>query len=134
MNNLLVLSPLKAGAVVEEMDFSKCPSWVQIHGFPIEKMSRANAEIIGKRFGRLLAIETSPDNILLARSFLRVKVEINIDQPLPKGFWIRRAKICGFLISMRSYRISAMLVGGLAMRAEVTDLLLEKQVRNRDMA
>ncbi|KAG5565320.1 hypothetical protein RHGRI_001274 [Rhododendron griersonianum] len=90
MNNLLVLSPLKAGAVVEEMDFSKCPFWVQIHGFPIEKMSRANAEIIGKRFGRLLAIETSPDNILLARSFLRVKVEINIDQPLPKGFWIRR--------------------------------------------
>lgn len=90
MNNLLVLSPLKVGAVVEEMVFSKYPFWVQIHGLPIEKMSRTNAEIIGKRFGRLLAIETSPDNILLARSFLRVKVEINIDQPLPKGFWIRR--------------------------------------------
>ncbi|KAF7146847.1 hypothetical protein RHSIM_Rhsim03G0009600 [Rhododendron simsii] len=92
MNNLLVLTPLKDGTVVEQMDFSKCHFWVQIHGLPIEKMSRTNAEIIGRRFGRLLAIETSPDNILLARSFLRVKVEINIDQPLPKGFWIRRKK------------------------------------------
>ncbi|KAI8544035.1 hypothetical protein RHMOL_Rhmol08G0263600 [Rhododendron molle] len=27
--------------------------------------------------------------MLLPRSFLRVKVEINISQPLPKGFWLR---------------------------------------------
>ncbi|KAF7130224.1 hypothetical protein RHSIM_Rhsim10G0112000 [Rhododendron simsii] len=89
MNNLLILQPLKEGMVVSEVDFSTCPIWVQIHGLPVEKMTCANSEIIGKRFGRLLAMETASDNFLLARSFLRVRVEINIPQPLAKGFWLK---------------------------------------------
>ncbi|KAG5527023.1 hypothetical protein RHGRI_028083 [Rhododendron griersonianum] len=60
-----------------------------IHGLPVEKMCRANAEIIGRRFGKLIAIEAAPNTMLLSRSFLRVKVEINISLPLPKGFWLR---------------------------------------------
>ncbi|KAI8574264.1 hypothetical protein RHMOL_Rhmol01G0341400 [Rhododendron molle] len=53
-------------------------------------MTRANAEIIGRRFQRILALEASSDGILLDRSFLRVRVEINLSQPLPKGFWLRK--------------------------------------------
>ncbi|KAH7842957.1 hypothetical protein Vadar_011057 [Vaccinium darrowii] len=90
MNCLLVLKGLVDGVVVSKMDFSLCPFWVQIHGLPVEKMSRVNAEIIGRRFRRLLAIEASSGDILVDRSFLRVRVEINADQPLPKGFWLRR--------------------------------------------
>ncbi|KAF7136176.1 hypothetical protein RHSIM_Rhsim08G0187900 [Rhododendron simsii] len=63
---------------------------IQIHDLPVEKMTRVNAEAIGKRFGRLLAIETSTDGILLGRSFLRVRAEIKIADPFPKGFWLRR--------------------------------------------
>lgn len=63
---------------------------MQIHGLPIEKMTRTNAESIGKRFGRLLAVETAPHDILLGRSFSRIKAEIKITEPLPKGFWLRR--------------------------------------------
>lgn len=90
MSSLLILTPLVEGMVVSDLHFSHCPFRVQVHGLPVDKMSRANAEIIGRRFGKLLALETSPDNILLARSFLRVRVEINLAQPLPKGFWLRR--------------------------------------------
>ncbi|KAF7145512.1 hypothetical protein RHSIM_Rhsim04G0053400 [Rhododendron simsii] len=90
MSSLLILTPLVEGMVVSDLHFSHCPFWVQVHGLPVEKMSRANAEIIGRRFGKLLALETSPDNMLLARSFLRVRVDINLAQPLPKGFWLRR--------------------------------------------
>lgn len=86
MNSLLILQPLKEGMTVSEVDFSTCSKWVQIHGLPMEKMTRANAEIIGKRFGRLLALETASDNFLLSRSFLRVRVEVNITQPLVKDF------------------------------------------------
>lgn len=50
MNNLMVLKQLQDGVGVSEMDFLRCPFWVLIHGLPIEKMSRANAEIIGNRF------------------------------------------------------------------------------------
>ncbi|KAG5537914.1 hypothetical protein RHGRI_025115 [Rhododendron griersonianum] len=90
MNNLLVLKPIQDGMGVAEIDFSRCPFWIQIHGLPIEKMTRANAEIIGNRFDKLLAFETSPDNILLARNFLRIRAEINTTLPIPKGFWLRR--------------------------------------------
>lgn len=75
--------------MVSEVNFSICPIWVQIHGLPVEKMTRANSEIIGKRFGRLLAMETASDNFLLARSFLQVRVEINFTQLLAKGFWLK---------------------------------------------
>ncbi|KAF7139162.1 hypothetical protein RHSIM_Rhsim07G0116500 [Rhododendron simsii] len=89
MNSLLVLKPLENNMVVSEIQFQHCPFWVQIHGLPIEKMCRANAEIIGKRFRKLIAIEAAPSTMLLSRSFLRLKVEINISQPLPKGFMLR---------------------------------------------
>lgn len=35
-------------------------------------------------------MESSADGLLLGRSFLRVRVEIEISKPLPKGFWLRR--------------------------------------------
>lgn len=78
MNNLLVLRKLEEGMVATQIDLSVCPFWVQIHGLPVEKMTRANAEIIGKRFGRILALETSSDSMLLSHSFLRVRVGVNI--------------------------------------------------------
>ncbi|KAF7151661.1 hypothetical protein RHSIM_Rhsim02G0177700 [Rhododendron simsii] len=70
MNSLLVLHPLKEGMVISEIDFSTYPMWVRIHGLPVEKMSRVNAEVIGKRFGKLLALEATSENFLPARSFL----------------------------------------------------------------
>ncbi|KAG5566620.1 hypothetical protein RHGRI_002246 [Rhododendron griersonianum] len=90
MNNLLVLKPLGKGEVIQSMDFSSCPFWVQIHGLPVDKMSRANAEIIGKCFDKLLAIEGGPEGLLLHRSFLRIKVNINLSLPFPKGFWLKK--------------------------------------------
>lgn len=57
MNNLMVLQPLRGGSAVSELEFERYPFWVQIHGLPVKKMTRANAELIGKRFGKLLAVE-----------------------------------------------------------------------------
>ncbi|KAH7852692.1 hypothetical protein Vadar_028014 [Vaccinium darrowii] len=61
MNSLLVLIPLTDGMVISEINFNNCPFWVQIHGLPVGKMSKSNAEIIGRRLGSLLALETSPN-------------------------------------------------------------------------
>lgn len=52
-------------------------------------MSKSNVEIIGRRLGSLLALETSPnEGLCLSRGFLRVHMGINISQPLSKGFWL----------------------------------------------
>ncbi|KAI8528202.1 hypothetical protein RHMOL_Rhmol12G0132200 [Rhododendron molle] len=93
MNSLMVLQPVVNGIAITDHDFSVSPFWVQIHGLPVGKMNRANAEIIGKRFQKLLAIETSPDGILLDRSFLRIRVNINLELPIPKGFWLRSQSV-----------------------------------------
>lgn len=95
MGNLLILKPLPEGVVASEMDFNSSPFWVQIHGLPVEKMTKVNAEIIGKRFARLLGIEAISDGLLIQRSFLRVRVEVNISQPIPKGFWMRQTNPVG---------------------------------------
>ncbi|KAF7116964.1 hypothetical protein RHSIM_RhsimUnG0009800 [Rhododendron simsii] len=89
MNSLLVLRPVEPEVAIPDHDFSVSPFWVQIHGLPVEKMNRANAEIIGKRFQKLLAIETNPNGIILDRSFLRIRVEINLSLPIPKGFRLK---------------------------------------------
>ncbi|KAH7863670.1 hypothetical protein Vadar_020526 [Vaccinium darrowii] len=89
MNNILVLIPLVDGMVVSELKFNICPFWIQIHGLPVEKLNRTNGEFIGKHLGNLLALEAAPDGFCLARGFLRVRVEINIEHPLPRGFWLR---------------------------------------------
>ncbi|KAG5553066.1 hypothetical protein RHGRI_011056 [Rhododendron griersonianum] len=94
MNSLLVLQPVSEGMAIPDHDFSACPFWVQVHGLPIGKMNRSNAEIIGRRFQKHLAIETNPNGIMMdRRSFLRVRVEINLEQPIPKGFWLRAQSV-----------------------------------------
>lgn len=90
MNNTMVLIPLVEGVSISDLVFDFCPFWIQIHGLPVEKMTRANTEIIGKRAGKLLAVEAESEGLLITRSFLRVKVELNITHPIPKGIWIRR--------------------------------------------
>lgn len=89
MNNLLVLKALEDGMIVSEINFSRCPIWVQVHGLPVNKMSRQNAETLANDF-RSSAIEDTGGGLLINRSFLRIKVEIDTNLPLPKGFWLRR--------------------------------------------
>lgn len=107
MNSLLVLQPLQDGLAVNDLDFSLCPFWVQIHGLPCEKMTRSTAVLIGQPFGNLLGVEGASEGLLLNRSFLRVRVEVNLKQPLSRGFWLRRSNNTGrdFWISYKYERL-----------------------------
>lgn len=49
-------------------------------------MTKTNGEIIGRRIGRLMRVEAYCEGLLLYRSFLRIRVAIDITKPLPKGF------------------------------------------------
>ncbi|KAF7147814.1 hypothetical protein RHSIM_Rhsim03G0116700 [Rhododendron simsii] len=64
--------------------------------------------MISLRFQKLLAIETNSNGIMLDRSLLRVRVEINLNLPLPQGFWLRAqlAATKGLWISYKYEKLS----------------------------
>ncbi|KAI8022776.1 hypothetical protein LOK49_LG03G00471 [Camellia lanceoleosa] len=89
MGHLLVLQPLIAGKSTSDMEFNWSPFWVQVHGLPVAKMTRKNAQIIGQRQGNLIGVEALHEGLLLERSFLRLRVEMDVTKPLPLGFFLQ---------------------------------------------
>ncbi|KAI8013777.1 hypothetical protein LOK49_LG05G03660 [Camellia lanceoleosa] len=85
MGSLLVLQTLSTGQTIDEVDFHRCPFWVQAHGLPIQKMTKQNGEIIGNRIGKVINVEAPKDGLFLHCSFLRIRVEINIQNPLSRA-------------------------------------------------
>lgn len=64
--------------------------WIQVHGLSMEMFNQENAHRIGNNMGRCLAVE--PDHVMRQRSFLRLKLEIDIAVPLTTGFWWSNAQ------------------------------------------
>ncbi|KAH7834805.1 hypothetical protein Vadar_019912 [Vaccinium darrowii] len=92
MNNLLVLKEFQKGSTVEEMDFSLCPFWIQVHGLPISCLTKSNAIKIGKQFADFLEVDGMEENggLILSRSFLRIRVLVDTAKPLLRGFFHKR--------------------------------------------
>ncbi|KAH7839409.1 hypothetical protein Vadar_003785 [Vaccinium darrowii] len=93
MNHLLILKEARIGVTMEEIDFSLCPFWVQVHGLPISCLTKTNATKIGKLFADLLDVEGVEDSggLILSRSFLRIKVLVDTSKPLLRGFFQKRS-------------------------------------------
>ncbi|GMP72413.1 hypothetical protein CsSME_00030462 [Camellia sinensis var. sinensis] len=90
MRSLLVLQPLPLGKAIDELDFRWSPFWVQVHGLPLDEMTRAHREVIGNRIGRLVEIEAPSDGLLIHRNFLRLRVEVDVSKPLLQFILYRR--------------------------------------------
>ncbi|KAL7171735.1 hypothetical protein ACSBR2_036407 [Camellia fascicularis] len=72
-------------STISEMEFTHCPFWVQVHGLPLDKMTRRNGQIIGESIGHLIGVAAPNDGLLLSRSFLRIRVDMNVTLPLTRG-------------------------------------------------
>lgn len=64
--------------------FHNSSFWVQVHELGLKKLSRENAHIIGDQIGTF--IQTDEEVECKQRTYIRMKVEVNIDQPLMVGF------------------------------------------------
>uniref|UniRef100_A0A7N2R5R6 CCHC-type domain-containing protein n=1 Tax=Quercus lobata TaxID=97700 RepID=A0A7N2R5R6_QUELO len=80
----------KFACEVDDLDFSSIPLWVQIHGLPIEYMSKENAEEIGALVGEVLEVDFTGSGGVCMSKFLRVKVELKVEDPLLSGFFLDR--------------------------------------------
>ncbi|KAL7189821.1 hypothetical protein ACSBR1_039458 [Camellia fascicularis] len=95
MGSLLVLQTLPLGKAIDELEFRWSPFWVQVHGLPFDKMTRAHGEVISSRIGRLVEIEAPSDGLLIHRSFLRLRIEVDVSKPLLQGFILYRRNSSG---------------------------------------
>lgn len=93
MNYIMSLQRWSPDVAVAEVNFNKVPIWVQVHGLPFGAMTIANVTKIMKLVGDLMEVEDPMVNGVLLRSFMRARVNFNIQNPLPTGCWIPRKNL-----------------------------------------
>lgn len=90
LGQVLLLKQWSPQISSQEVEFSHSPYWIQIHGMPLELLSKDNATRAGSRIGEVLEVEDPFQGTSIIRSFLRVRILLNVKNPLIVGFWIPR--------------------------------------------
>ncbi|KAJ1395231.1 hypothetical protein SESBI_33602 [Sesbania bispinosa] len=90
MGHLLSLQSWVSTATINEVDYHNVDFWVQLHSLPLEYMSNSNAVKVARLLGDIIAIESPFVDDTLLRTFLRVRVRIDVTRPLITGLWLPR--------------------------------------------
>ncbi|KAJ0965443.1 hypothetical protein J5N97_026581 [Dioscorea zingiberensis] len=62
--------------------------WVHLYNLPSEYWDMDTLETVASNFGKLLKVDI-PTMVIDRRKFARICVEINLNQPLKRGVWVR---------------------------------------------
>ncbi|KAJ8775276.1 hypothetical protein K2173_020280 [Erythroxylum novogranatense] len=87
--SILLIHQWKEGEDPAAVDFVKTDVWVQFHGIPLGLASEAIARNIGNLMGTYLEYDTDSRRNFW-NSYLRVRVRINVDEPLIRKKTIRK--------------------------------------------
>lgn len=90
MGFLMIVQERRQFEPISEVLWKFCPYWVQIHGIPIEGFTEENILRIGARIGVVEEYERPIVNGVVMRSFLRIRVLVDVSKSLVDGFWISR--------------------------------------------
>ncbi|KAE8804478.1 retrotransposon unclassified [Hordeum vulgare] len=83
--SLLVVEEFVPSKTLKEYEFRWIPVWVRIFNLPLGMMCREAGEAIGGFMGETLEVDVGPDGMVIG-SYLRVKVKLDIQEPLMRGF------------------------------------------------
>ncbi|QHO02050.1 uncharacterized protein DS421_13g420520 [Arachis hypogaea] len=64
-----------------------------VHGIPYDFMEKETGILIGEMLGVLVEAEEPKTDGVLRRTYLRIRVSINITKALPTGFWLDRENL-----------------------------------------
>ena len=81
--NLMVLQCFEADSNVEKLSFDLTHFWVQVHSIPVQFMNKKVAEGLCETVGQVCRLPIAPTEY--GGSFMRVRVLVNISQPLCRG-------------------------------------------------
>ncbi|RYR08497.1 hypothetical protein Ahy_B05g076213 [Arachis hypogaea] len=104
--NLVNLRLWMEGESVFEVDHDCMEFWIQVHGIPLDHMNKETRILIGGMLGVLAEAEDPKVNGILRRSFLRIRVSINITKALPIGFWLEREEMPPLWVFFKYERLS----------------------------
>ncbi|OMO81698.1 Zinc finger, CCHC-type [Corchorus capsularis] len=86
----LMLKEWPVDAILEEIDFTLSEFWVQVHNLPLAYMTKANAEKIAATFPGLVELDFDSEEPVRWNGVLRMKVKVNVEDPLKTGFYLQR--------------------------------------------
>ena len=85
---ILLLHKLKVGETVSSLTFHEASFWVQIHGLPTLSQTREAGLSIGGILGKVEKVDVGDNGVNLG-CFLRIRVTLDISQPLIRGRMVR---------------------------------------------
>jgi hypothetical protein len=103
---LLVVKPWPPKLSIEEVNFSTCVFWVQVHGLPLQNLTTVNAIKIGKFIGDVKNVENGDNSGIIAFHHLRIMIEVNVVQPLIPGFFLPRDGLAPIWIKFQYERLA----------------------------
>lgn len=103
--HLLNLQHWDPSLSLNEVDFSVCKIWVQIHNLPPNRLNIENLQRIGKLLGDHFEIDESHLHSGMSR-FVRIRVAINVTRALKPGCFISRETGARLWIAFKYERIS----------------------------
>lgn len=101
MNHVVSLQYWIPEASVYEIDFARVSFWVQLHGLPLGAMNPSHAAKLMNALGEVLEVEDPTVDGNLLRSFMRVRVCFNVNDPLPTGCWVIRKDLPKLWVFLR---------------------------------
>lgn len=84
---ILLLKELKEEEQPSEVKFSNSPFWVRLMDVPFGKRNASFASIIGEKLGGFIKFDDSDP--VGWEMFMRVKINLDIGKPLPRGIKVR---------------------------------------------
>lgn len=70
---------------LDQVAFERFQFWVQVHDLSYEKFSDETARMIGNSIENLIEIEEKVEST--QKTYIRMKVEVKVDELLMTGFW-----------------------------------------------
>ncbi|MDV3166689.1 MAG: DUF4283 domain-containing protein, partial ['Waltheria sp.' little leaf phytoplasma] len=105
MGHHLVLKDWPPDKSFDEIDFSTTEFWVQVHNLPPNKKSEENLFRIGSLFKGTVSLDFKESSEASWNVFERVKVVLDVEQPLKSGFLLPRENDRPVKISFKYERL-----------------------------
>ncbi|KAI5014210.1 hypothetical protein ZWY2020_055600 [Hordeum vulgare] len=89
--DLVVVEDYDPGKRPEDYEFNEIPIWMRVFSLPLGMMNEVTTEEIGNLVGSFVEADVGADGVAMGK-FLRVKIRMNIDKPIMRGFMLDDAE------------------------------------------